>query len=92
LTVDFTAPFDAQNAKLDIKVQIGPIVTPWPDQPTNICNNFVPCPMEAAQNYTFLDVIAVLYTFPAIEGRVITQLNDGNGNDLFCFKLDVKLV
>ena len=92
LTIDFMAPLDAQDAKLDIEFQIGQVVIPWPDQPTDICNNYVPCPMEAGQSYAYQGVLPIPSSYPAIEGTTIFRLNDGNKNALFCFELDVKLV
>jgi len=86
------APLDAQDAKSDVEVQIGPIVTPWPGQPTNICNNLVPCPMKSGQRYTYEAALSILSSYPSIEGTVIYRLNDGDKNALFCFKLKVEVV
>ncbi|XP_074596602.1 NPC intracellular cholesterol transporter 2-like [Brevipalpus obovatus] len=91
LTVNFIAPVDATDAKLDIKAKIGPVVLPWPGQPTNICNNFVPCPMKSGEKYVYQADFAHLSSYPSVSGTVIYRLNDGDGNAMFCFKLKFKL-
>ncbi|XP_074596603.1 NPC intracellular cholesterol transporter 2-like [Brevipalpus obovatus] len=91
LTAEFVAPKDSNDLKLDVKGKILGVPLPWANQPTDICNNQVSCPLKSGQTYTYKASFGDLSKYPRVKGIVIYRLNDANGDAMFCFEMKFKL-
>lgn len=91
LTVKFTAPQDAENLKLDIKARVLAVYLPWRNQPENICEKQISCPLKKGSEYTYKASFGDLSNYPRISGTVYYRLVDDKEKTQFCFTMKFSL-